>query len=93
MGKVFLDHIGGTRLFSCAACDINLTNRSELISTRFTGATGKTISLCYLLPFLCAFSTIITIFWAVSSQFLLYLLLWGISELKIVYVISDVLCS
>lgn len=41
MGKIFLDHIGGTRLFSCASCDVNLTNRSELISTRFTGATGK----------------------------------------------------
>lgn len=40
MGKIFLDHIGGTRLFSCAACDVNLTNRAELISTRFTGATG-----------------------------------------------------
>ncbi|KAF9794010.1 hypothetical protein SFRURICE_015179 [Spodoptera frugiperda] len=41
MGKIFLDHIGGTRLFSCASCDVNLTNRSELISTRFTGATGS----------------------------------------------------
>ncbi|NP_001037086.1 protein yippee-like 5 [Bombyx mandarina] len=41
MGKIFLDHIGGTRLFSCASCDVNLTNRSELISTRFTGATGR----------------------------------------------------
>lgn len=41
MGKIFLDHVGGTRLFSCASCDVNLTNRSELISTRFTGATGK----------------------------------------------------
>lgn len=40
MGKIFLDHIGGMRLFSCASCDVNLTNRSELISTRFTGATG-----------------------------------------------------
>lgn len=43
MGKIFLDHIGGTRLFSCASCDVNLTNRSELISTRFTGATGTYI--------------------------------------------------
>ncbi|XP_022122640.1 protein yippee-like 5 isoform X2 [Pieris rapae] len=41
MGKIFLDHIGGTRLFLCAACDVVLTNRSELISTRFTGATGR----------------------------------------------------
>ncbi|KAL1129763.1 hypothetical protein AAG570_012707 [Ranatra chinensis] len=41
MGRIFLEHIGGARLFSCASCDTNLTNRSELISTRFTGATGR----------------------------------------------------
>ncbi|KAF3850074.1 hypothetical protein F7725_019793, partial [Dissostichus mawsoni] len=41
MGRIFLDHIGGTRLFSCANCDTILTNRTELISTRFTGATGR----------------------------------------------------
>lgn len=52
MGKIFLDHIGGNRLFSCAACDVNLTNRSELISTRFTGATGKsTIIFVFLRSF------------------------------------------
>ncbi|XP_076463919.1 protein yippee-like 5 [Babylonia areolata] len=41
MGRIFLQHIGGTRMFSCASCDTQLTNRSELISTRFTGATGR----------------------------------------------------
>ena len=41
MGVIFLEHIGGTRLFSCASCDTNLTNRDQLISTRFTGATGR----------------------------------------------------
>lgn len=41
MGRKFLDHMGGSRLFSCAHCDTNLTNRSELISTRFTGSTGR----------------------------------------------------
>ncbi|XP_026255988.1 protein yippee-like 5 [Urocitellus parryii] len=41
MGRIFLDHIGGTRLFSCAHCDTILTNSSELISTRFSGATGR----------------------------------------------------
>ncbi|XP_035210079.1 protein yippee-like 5 [Stegodyphus dumicola] len=41
MGKLFLRHIGGSRLFLCASCDTVLTNRSELISTRFTGATGR----------------------------------------------------
>jgi hypothetical protein len=28
-------------LFSCANCDTVLTNRNELVSTRFTGATGR----------------------------------------------------
>ncbi|XP_037101355.1 protein yippee-like 5 isoform X1 [Syngnathus acus] len=41
MGRIFLDHIGGICLFSCANCDTILTNRAELISTRFTGATGR----------------------------------------------------
>uniref|UniRef100_A0A8C5VWF3 Yippee domain-containing protein n=1 Tax=Microcebus murinus TaxID=30608 RepID=A0A8C5VWF3_MICMU len=41
MGRIFLDHIGGTGLFSCANCDTIPTNRLELISTPFTGATGR----------------------------------------------------
>jgi hypothetical protein len=41
MGRIFLDHIGGSRLYSCANCDTILTNKTELISTRFTGATGR----------------------------------------------------
>ncbi|XP_045144977.1 protein yippee-like 5 [Echinops telfairi] len=41
MGRIFLDHICRTRLFSCANCDTIFTNRSELISTRFTGTTGR----------------------------------------------------
>lgn len=41
MGRIFLEHIGGSRLFACATCDTSLTNRKELISTRFTGATGR----------------------------------------------------
>lgn len=41
MGRIFLEHIGGSRMFSCAGCDTILTNRNELISTRFTGATGR----------------------------------------------------
>ncbi|XP_062544186.1 protein yippee [Armigeres subalbatus] len=41
MGKIFLDHIGGLKLYSCKACETNLTNKRELISTRFTGATGR----------------------------------------------------
>lgn len=41
MGRLFFDHINGVKLYSCAACDTNLTNKNELISTRFTGATGE----------------------------------------------------
>lgn len=41
MGRIFLAHPGGTRLFSCGNCDTALTNRSELTSTKFTGATGR----------------------------------------------------
>ncbi|XP_064396079.1 protein yippee-like 5 [Halichondria panicea] len=41
MGRIFIDHPGGTRVYSCTNCDTALTNRSELVSTRFTGATGR----------------------------------------------------
>lgn len=41
MGRIFLDHPGGTTLYSCANCDTALTNRSELTSMRFNGATGR----------------------------------------------------
>uniref|UniRef100_A0A915IMQ3 Protein yippee-like n=1 Tax=Romanomermis culicivorax TaxID=13658 RepID=A0A915IMQ3_ROMCU len=41
MGRLFFEHLGGTRMFLCAHCDTYLTNRSELVSTRFTGATGR----------------------------------------------------
>ncbi|KAL7744242.1 hypothetical protein ACLKA6_009204 [Drosophila palustris] len=41
MGRIFLEHLGGLKLFNCAQCHTNLTNRSQLISTRFTGATGR----------------------------------------------------
>lgn len=41
MGRIFLAHMGGRRLFSCGKCDTNLTNRTELLSTRFTGSTGR----------------------------------------------------
>ncbi|KAB7495506.1 Protein yippee [Armadillidium nasatum] len=41
MGRIFLEHMGGVKMYSCAQCYTNLTNRKELISTRFTGATGR----------------------------------------------------
>ncbi|XP_006866274.1 PREDICTED: protein yippee-like 5-like [Chrysochloris asiatica] len=53
MGRIFLDCICGTRLFSCEYCGMILTNRSKLISTCFTGATcwaflfNKVVNLQY----------------------------------------------
>lgn len=41
MGRVFLEHPGGSRLYSCGNCDTPLTNKKELASTRFTGSTGR----------------------------------------------------
>ncbi|XP_052897555.1 protein yippee-like [Anopheles moucheti] len=40
MGRVFLEHINGQKLYNCAVCNTNLTNWEQLISTRFHGATG-----------------------------------------------------
>ena len=41
MGRVYLENFGGARIFSCLKCETFLTNRGELLSTRFTGATGR----------------------------------------------------
>jgi len=41
MGRIYLEHFGGSKLFVCGQCDTFLTNRGELISSRFTGATGR----------------------------------------------------
>lgn len=41
MGRIFLDHIGGKNLFFCANCGTVLTSDKELVSTRFTGTTGR----------------------------------------------------
>lgn len=40
MGRIFIEHLGGERVFSCH-CHTPLTNRDELLSTRFTGSTGR----------------------------------------------------
>ena len=42
MGRIFIQHMGGTRLFSCASCETVLTNRDELISTRYIHASDQT---------------------------------------------------
>ena len=41
MGRIFIEHPGGTKIFTCLNCGTPLTNKGELISTRFTGATGR----------------------------------------------------
>lgn len=41
MGLTFLEHPNGLRIYACGQCEAPLTNRNELISTRFTGATGR----------------------------------------------------
>ena len=41
MGRLYLEHLGGVHIYSCGNCDTPLTNKNELISTRFTGATGR----------------------------------------------------
>jgi len=40
MGRVFLEHMGGSRIYNCHSCLAYLTNRENLVSMRFTGATG-----------------------------------------------------
>ncbi|KAL5107600.1 Protein yippee [Taenia crassiceps] len=40
MGRLFVEHLGGERVFVCH-CHTPLTNRDELLSTRFTGSTGR----------------------------------------------------
>uniref|UniRef100_A0A0R3RYJ9 Protein yippee-like n=1 Tax=Elaeophora elaphi TaxID=1147741 RepID=A0A0R3RYJ9_9BILA len=40
MGRYFLEHLGGRRIFSCDSCKAFLTNEDELISKHFTGSTG-----------------------------------------------------
>lgn len=41
MGRIYTEHLGGAKLFSCANCETVLTNKAELLSTRFTGSTGR----------------------------------------------------
>ena len=51
MGRIFIQHMGGTRLFSCASCETVLTNRDELISTRYIHTFGLYQAIhchCYL---------------------------------------------
>lgn len=45
MGRVFIDHPGGTRIYSCANCDTPLTNRSQLVSTVSAGVCIASVCL------------------------------------------------
>lgn len=40
MGKLFLEHPGGRRLYACASCATVLTNKRSLVSTSFHGMSG-----------------------------------------------------
>ncbi|MFH4975247.1 hypothetical protein AB6A40_001956 [Gnathostoma spinigerum] len=41
MGRIFYEHLGGKRIFSCETCETYLSNRHEVMSTNFRGATGR----------------------------------------------------
>ena len=41
MGRIFLQNMGGTRIYTCTQCGSYLTTRKQLISKQFTGATGR----------------------------------------------------
>ncbi|XGW18388.1 hypothetical protein V3C99_002764 [Haemonchus contortus] len=41
MGRIFIENHGGLRIVVCRFCKTYLTNRSELISSRFQGSSGR----------------------------------------------------
>ncbi|GMR48024.1 hypothetical protein PMAYCL1PPCAC_18219 [Pristionchus mayeri] len=41
MGRLFAEHRGGSFIYNCRKCGVFLTNKENLISTRFQGASGK----------------------------------------------------
>lgn len=43
MGRTFLQHLGGEKIYSCGSCGTYLTNKENLISCRFRGSTGKAL--------------------------------------------------
>ena len=44
MGRIYLEHLGGSKLFSCAECDTFISNREELFSSRFLASTERAYS-------------------------------------------------
>jgi len=41
MGRLFIEHPGGSKVYECKKCRTPFTNKESLRSTRFTGATGR----------------------------------------------------
>uniref|UniRef100_A0A0N5BLU7 Protein yippee-like n=1 Tax=Strongyloides papillosus TaxID=174720 RepID=A0A0N5BLU7_STREA len=41
MGRLFIEHLGGKRMYVCKKCNTYLTNKEQMISSRFTGSTGR----------------------------------------------------
>lgn len=41
MGRLFMDHMGGSRVILCSKCDTPLTNKDNLESGNYQGSTGK----------------------------------------------------
>lgn len=41
MGRIFAEHRGGSVVYNCRKCGVFLTNKENLVSTRFQGASGK----------------------------------------------------
>ncbi|CAL8101060.1 unnamed protein product [Calicophoron daubneyi] len=41
MGRIFIEHLGGERVFHCRSCGTPLSNDKEIISTRFNGSSGR----------------------------------------------------
>ena len=44
MGRIYLEHLGGSKLFSCAECNTFISNREELFSSRFLASTERAYS-------------------------------------------------
>ncbi|GAA57736.1 protein yippee [Clonorchis sinensis] len=41
MGRIFIEHLGGEKVFHCRRCGVPLSNDSEIVSTRFNGSSGR----------------------------------------------------
>lgn len=43
MGVLHLEHMGGRKMYFCASCDTNLTNKDQLVSKKFKCSSGRAI--------------------------------------------------